>query len=208
MKKMTMASMIFATVLSMTLLSARAEAQIISPYPPADAITIGQPIIGGTGCRDNSAELQFDGQQLSLHFLNFKTQLQGSKVRTERKNCSLRVPINIKPGYQLIATDLDVDGSVYRNYKFTVRTDASVGIIGGLSAAEIDLKDVGQKGLILIHKNLIDQDAVYTQCGQTNAMLALSTASTAVLPTVFSRAQLQSEIRAVGVRLALIPCHQ
>jgi Domain of unknown function (DUF4360) len=203
MKKMTLV----LTILSTLLIAARAEAQIVEPYPPANAISLGQPAFGGTGCRDNSAELQFDGNRLSIYFSNFKTQLQGAKVKTERKNCSLRLPISIKPGYQLIVTDLDVEGSVFKNNKFIVQTNTSVGFIGGLTVQGIDLKAVSQNGLILIHKSLINQDAVYTQCDQATAMLALSTASVGSMPKVASKAQLQSEIRSARIGLAVIPCH-
>jgi Domain of unknown function (DUF4360) len=197
MKKTTM----FLTILSVMLVGV-APSQDIKTYP----IQLGQPIYGGTGCPSHSAELKFDGKKISIHFSNFKTHLKGALQKIERKNCALRLPINIDPGYQLMITDLNVEGVVVDNNKFSVRTDVSAGFIGDLSVDASHFKAVSQKGLIQINKNLIDQDAVFTKCGQKNLMLALSTASVGVMPKISSKAQLKSEIKSAGIRLTSLKC--
>lgn len=197
MKKMTMS----LTILSIMLVGV-APAENVKTYP----IQIGKPIYGGTGCPANTAELKFDGKKVSVHFSDFKTDLKGALRKIERKNCALRLAIKIDPGYQVMITDLNVDGIVINNNQFTVRTGISAGFIGDLSEDATNFKALNQTGVIQINKNLIDQDAVFSSCGEKNLMLALSTSSVGTMPKVSNKARLNSEIKSAGVRLTSLKC--
>ncbi len=76
-------------------------------------ISLGSPIYGGTGCPAGSASVSLteDQQTLSILFDSFVVQaptIQGASF--DRKNCNLRIPVRVGPGYQVALIAFDYQG--------------------------------------------------------------------------------------------------
>lgn len=105
---------------------------IITASLTAEAqISLGQPAYGGTGCPAGSASatLTEDGSILSVLFDQFSTEANGSR-RIDRKNCSLRIPVNVGNGYQVALIAFDYRGFAAIPFGATGVLDASYSYIG------------------------------------------------------------------------------
>jgi len=91
------------TIAAILLSVAAAEAQI----------SLGQPAYGGTGCPAGSASVSLtqDAQTLSILFDSFVVQAPTAQnAAFDRKNCNLRIPVRVGPGYQVALIAFDYNG--------------------------------------------------------------------------------------------------
>ncbi len=110
-------------VLAAMVLATAAEAQV----------SLGQPAYGGTGCPAGSASatLTDDGSVLSILFDQFVVEAGNTTGRRiDRKNCSLRIPVNVGQGYQVALIAFDYRGFVAVPWGGQAVFDASYAYIG------------------------------------------------------------------------------
>jgi hypothetical protein len=75
----------------------------------ADAIQIGMPSYGGTGCPQGSlsATLSPDGQSIALLFDHYVAEAGGETgKKVDRKTCALALPISVPEGIQLAIAEM------------------------------------------------------------------------------------------------------
>lgn len=114
-------SMVVVSAIVMTAMSAEAQ------------ISLGQPAYGGTGCPAGSASatLTPDGSVLSVLFDQFTAEAGNTTARRiDRKNCSLRIPVNVANGYQVALLAFDYRGFVAVPNGGSAVLDASYAYIG------------------------------------------------------------------------------
>lgn len=110
-------------VLAAMVLATAAEAQV----------SLGQPAYGGTGCPAGSASatLTPDGSVLSVLFDQFTVEAGNTTGRRiDRKNCSLRIPVNVGQGYQVALLAFDYRGFAAIPFGAQAVFDASYSYIG------------------------------------------------------------------------------
>src|SRR3954468_8775829 len=76
-------------------------------------ITLGQPIMGGTGCPAGSASavLSPDGKSLSILFDQYTVQAGGTTGQQfDRKACSVAIPVHVPQGYAVSILQIDYRG--------------------------------------------------------------------------------------------------
>lgn len=96
-------------------------------------ISLGQPAYGGTGCPAGSASatLTPDGSILSVLFDQLFAEAGNTTGRRiDRKNCSLRIPVNVANGYQVALLAFDYRGFAAVPNGGTAVLDASYAYIG------------------------------------------------------------------------------
>lgn len=96
-------------------------------------VSLGQPAYGGTGCPAGSASatLTDDGSILSVLFDSFVAEAGiTTGRRIDRKNCSLRIPVNVGQGYQVALLAFDYRGYAAVPYGGQAVFDVSYSYIG------------------------------------------------------------------------------
>lgn len=103
---------------------------------------MGLPEYAGTGCPNGSisATLSPDNRTLSVIFDNFSTEAMPASV--DRKNCRLKIPVKVSPGFQVAIVKSDVRGftSLPENSKTVVRTTHHISIVQGAAEKQVDKK--------------------------------------------------------------------
>jgi Domain of unknown function (DUF4360) len=118
-----MIKMKFLAIVATLALGAAAQAQI----------SLGHPAYGGTGCPAGSASatLTDDGSILSVLFDQFVVEAGNTNGRRiDRKNCSLRIPVNVGQGYQVALIAFDYRGFVAIPHGGQAVFDASYAYVG------------------------------------------------------------------------------
>jgi Domain of unknown function (DUF4360) len=133
-------------------------------------VSLGQPAYGGTGCPAGSASatLTDDGSVLSILFDSFVAEAGSTTARRiDRKNCNLRIPVNVGQGYQVALLAFD-----YRGY-------AAIPF-GGQGVLDVNYSYVGQQFPVRFSKSfnqgtqtnysaqheLISTTLTWSPCGQ------------------------------------------
>jgi len=96
-------------------------------------VSLGQPAYGGTGCPAGtaSATLTGDGSVLSVLFDQFTVEAGNTTGRRiDRKNCSLRIPVNVAGNYQVSILAFDYRGFVAIPWGGQAVFDASYAYVG------------------------------------------------------------------------------
>ena len=110
-----------------------ASAIIVASMSAEAQISLGQPAYGGSGCPAGtaSATLTPDGSVLSVLFDQFSAEAGNTTGRRiDRKNCSLRIPVNVANGYQVALIAFDYRGFAAVPYGGQAILDASYSYIG------------------------------------------------------------------------------
>lgn len=84
--------------------------------PPAGAVTfrVGSAILAGNGCTA-SATLVADGAGFKVAFREMAINLNGAGALSDRRVCSIRVPVDIPSGYYIARINQKVDYAVDRS---------------------------------------------------------------------------------------------
>lgn len=88
----------------------------ITATAKADDLRLGEPGYAGTGCPQGSvsAVLSPDQKSLSILFDSYQAQAGGdTRLRIDRKNCSVAIPVHVPHGYSISVYKVD-----YRGYTF------------------------------------------------------------------------------------------
>ena len=77
-----------------------------------NAIQLGQPIYGGSGCPQGSASatLSPDAKDVSILFDSFQVEAGPNGKRIDRKSCNLAIPLHIPQGYSVSIFTVDYRG--------------------------------------------------------------------------------------------------
>jgi len=141
-------------------------------------ILLGEPVSAGTGCPAGStaAVLSPDQQELSILFDNFVAQTDTlSRKTTDRKNCSIAVPVTVPQGYSIALFQVD-----YRGYNSLPA--------GARSQLAIDYFFAGQRGArasrtftgplnedYLVTNHVLASALVWSACGDsTNLRMSVT----------------------------------
>ncbi|MBV2168439.1 MAG: DUF4360 domain-containing protein [Bdellovibrio sp.] len=167
---------------------------IVSLKAEAQAIRLGQPAYGGTGCPAGSASVTLspDQQALSILFDNYVAEAGGGR-RVDRKSCNISVPVEVPSGYSVAVFQVD-----YRGFNSVPR--------GALSRFDAEYFWAGARGprisrtfagplsdVYTVTDNLIASTMVWTPCGasvnlrvNTSMMAQTNTRNEQTLATVDS----------------------
>jgi len=147
-------------VLAAMVLATAAEAQV----------SLGQPAYGGTGCPAGSASatLTDDGSVLSILFDQFVVEAGNTTGRRiDRKNCSLRIPVNVGQGYQVALIAFDYRGFVAVPWGGQAVFDASYAYIGQPTPVRFSKTFGGGANQNYSVKNeLISTTTTWSPCGR------------------------------------------
>lgn len=147
-------------VLAAMVLATAAEAQV----------SLGQPAYGGTGCPAGSASatLTDDGSVLSILFDQFVVEAGNTTGRRiDRKNCSLRIPVNVGQGYQVALIAFDYRGFVAVPWGGQAVFDASYAYIGQPTPVRFSKSFGGGSNQNYSVKNeLISTTVTWSPCGR------------------------------------------
>ena len=147
-------------VLAAMVLATAAEAQV----------SLGQPAYGGTGCPAGSASatLTDDGSVLSILFDQFVVEAGNTTGRRiDRKNCSLRIPVNVASGYQVALLAFDYRGFVAVPWGGQAVFDASYAYIGQPTPVRFSKTFNGAANQNYSVKNeLISTTVTWSPCGR------------------------------------------
>ncbi len=79
--------------------------------PSLEGVSIGTPVVNGSGCRQGTAFtiLDKDTKELLLVFDDYLVEAYGSS-RTARKNCSLAIPIHLPKGISVSLISQKIEG--------------------------------------------------------------------------------------------------
>lgn len=147
-------------VLAAMVLATAAEAQV----------SLGQPAYGGTGCPAGSASatLTDDGSVLSILFDQFVVEAGNTTGRRiDRKNCSLRIPVNVGQGYQVALLAFDYRGFVAVPWGGQAVFDASYAYIGQPTPVRFSKSFGGGSNQNYSVKNeLISTTVTWSPCGR------------------------------------------
>ena len=131
-------------------------------------ISLGQPAYGGTGCPAGSASatLTDDGSILSILFDQFVTEASAAR-RIDRKNCSLRIPVNVSNGYQVALIAFDYRGFAAIPYGASGVLDASYSYIGQRIPARFSKTfRGGTNSNYSVTNELISTTVTWSPCGR------------------------------------------
>jgi hypothetical protein len=145
-------------------------------------ISLGQPAYGGTGCPAGSASaaLTDDGSILSILFDQYTAEAGNTTSRRiDRKNCSVRIPINVSQGYQVALLAFDYRGFAAVPNGGTAVFDASYSYIGGAPVRFSKTFRGGLNSNYSVAHELISTTVTYSPCGRT-VMLDASTSIRAI----------------------------
>lgn len=147
-------------VLAAMVLATAAEAQI----------SLGQPAYGGTGCPAGSASatLTEDGSVLSVLFDQFTVEAGNTTGRRiDRKNCSLRIPVNVGQGYQVALLAFDYRGFAAIPYGGQAVFDASYAYIGQPRPVRFSKSfSGGMNSNYSVKNDLISTTVTWSPCGR------------------------------------------
>jgi hypothetical protein len=95
------------------MLSSLILAMALPAVATADAIQLGDPAYGGTGCPAGSASVSLspDSSAISILFDQYVVEAGGSKM-FDRKNCNIAVPVHVPQGYSVAVFAIDYRGFV------------------------------------------------------------------------------------------------
>ncbi len=175
-----------------------AQARLVSP------VTWGPVAVGGTGCMNNSAQALIKNNKLEILFSDFKIETDSDVGAIQRKNCSLRLPVKLQPGYRLVLSSIETDGSILANTGFLSQLDVSVGIVGGPQSKALLSKKV-EVGSLILTKKLLGKEVVSSACGR-EAMLEMNVSDRVVLSSGMVRAQVKLELKALRTQLSIQKC--
>lgn len=172
-------------------------------FAHAQAIELGQPAYGGTGCPAGLAPSITISNKgvVSVRYNNFTVQDDALK-QIGRGNCSIRLPINVNGKYKLAveSVELRAIGRVPAQGRLDFHADAN--FVGG-ELVSVDQRVVGPKGTqnVRLAKRAAAVD--YTDCGDS-AMLALSANMIYTKPQGVSGTRGQA--RVLDAKLVLVAC--
>lgn len=148
-----------------------------------DAITLGEPGYGGTGCPGGSvsATLSPDATSLSLLFDSYQVEAGGETGKKfDRKSCNIAIPVHVPQGMAVSVLAID-----YRGYnQFEQGSDSTFTVeyfFAGLRGPTFTKTFKGpQSDDYLIHNELTAQTIVYSKCGadvnlRTNSSIRVNT---------------------------------
>lgn len=148
-------------------------------------ISLGQPAYGGTGCPAGSASatLTPDGSVLSVLFDQFFAEAGNTTGRRiDRKNCSLRIPVNVANGYQVALLAFDYRGFAAVPNGGTAVLDASYAYIGQPYPVRFSKTfRSGYNNNYSVTNELISTTLTWSPCGK-QVMLEASVAARATAP--------------------------
>ncbi len=151
-------SMVVATAIVMASLAANAQ------------ISLGQPAYGGTGCPAGSASasLTDDGSVLSVLFDSFVAEAGNTtNRRIDRKNCSLRIPINVGQGYQVALLAFDYRGYYALPFGAQAQFDASYAYVGQPTPVRFSKTfQAGTQSNYSFKNELISTTLTWSPCGR------------------------------------------
>lgn len=167
-------SMVVASAIVMASMAAEAQ------------ISLGQPAYGGTGCPAGSASatLTSDGSVLSVLFDSFFAEAGNTTGRRiDRKNCSLRIPVNVANGYQVALLAFDYRGFSAVPYGGSAVLDASYSYIGQPYPVRFSKSfRQGASGNFSVTNELISQTFTWSPCGK-QVMLEASVSARTTAPS-------------------------
>jgi hypothetical protein len=133
-------------------------------------ISLGQPAYGGTGCPAGSASatLTADGSVLSVLFDQFTVEAGNTTGRRiDRKNCSLRIPVNVGQGYQVALLAFDYRGYAAVPFGGQAVFDASYAYIGQPKPVRFSKTfSGGTNSNYSVQNDLISTTVTYSPCGR------------------------------------------
>ncbi len=133
-------------------------------------VSLGQPIYGGTGCPAGSASASLtpDGSVLSVLFDQFTVEAGNTTGRRiDRKNCSLRIPVNVGQGYQVALLAFDYRGFAAIPWGGQAVLDASYAYIGQPSPVRFSKTfGGGTNQNYSVTNDLVSTTLTYSPCGR------------------------------------------
>jgi hypothetical protein len=132
-----------------------------------NGISLGIPGYGGNGCPANTASvtLSEDAQSLSLIFDQFIVEAGGMNKLTERKTCSIAIPVHVPQGFSVSVIDVDYRGYVSLPGQASARLTAEYFLAGSVGP-RFDKTFIGKTDTDYTFKNSIGiQAQVWSPCG-------------------------------------------
>ena len=130
--------------------------------------------------------------------------MDGSR-RVDRKNCSVRIPVQVQTGYQLVFSSVESTAQVIHNQNFSVQANLSLGVVGGKMIQVKTSQVVNQTGILSISQKLSGSNLVVTPCGH-EAMLVIDSAVTAISSTGKSVGLLDATVSRISTQLNIRKC--
>lgn len=158
------------------------SAIVTASFTAQAQVSLGQPAYGGTGCPAGSASaaLTDDGSILSILFDQYTAEAGNTTGRRiDRKNCSLRIPINVSQGYQVALLAFDYRGFAAVPNGGSAIFDASYSYIGGSPVRFSKSFGGGMNSNYSVKNELISTTVTYSPCGRT-VMLEANTSVRAI----------------------------
>ncbi|MBC7457215.1 MAG: DUF4360 domain-containing protein [Bdellovibrionaceae bacterium] len=156
-------------------------------------ISLGQPAYGGTGCPAGSASatLTSDGSVLSVLFDQFAAEAGNTTGRRiDRKNCSLRIPVNVANGYQVALLAFDYRGFAAVPNGGTAILDASYAYIGQPFPVRFSKTFRGGfNSNYTVTNELISTTLTWSPCGK-QVMLEASVSARTIAPSSMQQTML------------------
>ncbi len=135
-------------------------------------ISLGVPGYGGNGCPANSASvtLSDDAKSLSIIFDQFIVEAGGMNKQTERKTCSIAIPVRVPQGYSVSIVDIDYRGYVSLPAQASARMSAEY-FLAGFMGPRFDKTFQGRTDTDYTFKNVIGINAqVWSECGASTVL--------------------------------------
>jgi hypothetical protein len=154
-----------------------ATAVVVSSLAAQAQISLGQPAYAGTGCPAGSASatLTDDGSILSILFDSFTVEAgKTTGRRIDRKNCALRIPVNVGQGYQVALLAFDYKGFAAIPYGASGQLNNSYNYIGGNTLRFNKRFQQGAMGNYSSKDEMISTTLTWSPCGR-QIMLATNT---------------------------------
>lgn len=185
-------------------LSLQARAQIFNnvEFSPAT--------MGGTGCKINDGSFTSVNQKtITVDYRNLAhINLTGQAI--ERLNCSVRLPVVLKPGFKIVLNDYKLIGQIRQNKLHDVQFNLDIGIVGSNKAQIQKKTKLNQTGSILVKGFSIDisKKKVTSVCQQPSALVSLDLSSLARnYAKNLQNGLLNSEIDKIELNYSIEPCN-
>jgi hypothetical protein len=179
---------------------------VLAKSPVKNPINWGVPGYGGSGCQSDSVDPTIDIKMLqnrfSVEFKDFKLQLDGAQS-IDRKNCSIRIPVKIQPGYKLVLSLISPNADIFENRDYVVKSEVEVGFVGLKGIQFMSQNAPGKIGpLSYLNKGAKFVDS---PCG-SEVMLELNTSVTGLTSLKSSNSVLGVLVKNLGMQLEIRKC--
>ncbi len=159
-----MKSLTLPLLITLGFLSQNTQAGILTPNVQPNPVRVGVPIYGGTGCPQGTAAISQSGRSALLNVDSFEAHAPAANGSNfDRKSCSLRLPVQVLRGYQMVIKGIVLKGDYNIPAGGRGAFEQRVSYVGQIRP-QITRMNLAGQGTLSLNPSGNPQDWIVTAC--------------------------------------------